>query len=158
MRLLHHLHGNDYHPILIHVDSHHGNGPDGTGEITMTLPSLPQHSEHRVKLSLFIPSMQSTSSSCSLEDVAKSHDQTDQSQLYAWKHEVIIHAVYSEQTYRIAQNLRVSLISRISRIFNHLRNYFNEIFLHVKYSFHVQECRWTTCCRIHKGHSPKRYL
>ena len=77
----------------IHVDSHHGNGPDGTGELTMTLPSLPQHSEHRVKLSLFIPTMESTSFSGRLEDVAKSHDQTDQSQLYAWKHEVITHSI-----------------------------------------------------------------
>ena len=72
----------------VHVDnsdSHHGNDPDGTGELKMTLPSLPQHSEHRIKLSLFIPSMESTSFSGSLEDVAKSHDQTDQSQLYTWK-------------------------------------------------------------------------
>ena len=51
-----------------------------------------------------------------------------------------------------------SLISWISRIFNCLQNYFNEKFLYVNCSFHMQECRWTTCCWIHKGHSPKRYL
>ena len=98
MWLLYHLHGNDYiYVYVVHIDnsdSHHGNSPDGTSELGMKLPSLLQHSEHKIQLSLFIPSMKSTSSTGSLEDVAKSHDQTDQSQLYAWKHEVIIHTVY----------------------------------------------------------------
>ena len=82
-----------YTIYFVHVgnsDSHHGNSPDGTSELTMKLPFLPQHSEHKVQLSLFIPSMKSTSSTGSLEDVAKSYDQTDQSQVYAWKHEVIV--------------------------------------------------------------------
>ena len=64
--------------------------------------------------------------------------------------------------YRLAQNFRGSLISRISRISNRSRNYFNENFWHVK---HMQKRRWTTSrsylgvfCRIRKGRSTKRYL